>query len=57
MLQKNPNEYFGQANNKSIKKNNLNKKIYIYIYIYIYKIYTYISESLCCTPETNNIVN
>ena len=36
------------------------KRIYIYIYIYIYThTYTYIciTESLCCTPEINNIAN
>ena len=39
---------------------NLKKNIYIYIRVCIYiqvYIYMYISESLCCTLETNSIVN
>ena len=33
---------------------NLKKNIYIYICVYIH---IYVSESLCCTPETNTTVS
>ena len=33
---------------------NLKKNKYTYIYTYVYlRIYLYITETLCCTPETN----
>ena len=33
---------------------NMRKDVYVYIYLYIF---IYVTESLRCTPETNNIVN
>ena len=55
--------YIKQINHKSllynkgylVSFNNLYGKLYIYMCVCIY-IYIYITDSFCCTPETNTVL-